>query len=457
MSVQSTVETLKTDRNKGLTFNEVTKRQAKYGPNKMADKKRKSALVRFLLQIHQPLIYVLLVSATIALYFSEYVDAGVIYGVVVANAVMGFVQEDKALKALSGLAQSLSVQAHVIRDSQLQTIDAKDLTLGDVVVLHSGEKIPADLRLIEVHDLKVDESVLTGESVPVEKTIEKLGEKTVLADRTNMVFASTFATFGQAKAVVVDIGDKTQIGKISKLIHSAADLKTPLTEKIEAFSSKLLWFIVGLSVLAFGVGFFKGLPFVDTFMSAIAMAVAAIPEGLPAALTIILAIGVGRMSKRKAIVRKLPAVETLGSTSIICSDKTGTLTENKMTVQRVVTIHGDFAVSGTGYQIKGAFEPNTKDKALDLVLKTGVLCNDACLKNTSARVSVEGDPTEIALLVAAEKHGLSVNALRAKVSCVDAIPFEAAYQYMAVLGADKTIYMKGATEAILPYCAYQMD
>ena len=457
MSVSSTLEALKTDKNKGLTLTEVAKRQAKYGPNKMAEKKGKSALVRFLLQIHQPLIYVLLVSATIALYFGEYVDAGVIYGVVVANAIMGFVQEDKALKALSSLAQSLSVQAHVIRDTQLQTIDAKDLTVGDVVVLHSGEKIPADLRLIEVHDLKVDEAALTGESVPVEKTVEKLGEKTVLADRTNMAFASTFATFGQAKAVVVEIGDETQIGKISKLIHNTADLKTPLTEQIEAFSSKLLWFIVALSVLAFAVGFFKGLPFVDTFMSAIAMAVAAIPEGLPAALTIILAIGVGRMSKRKAIVRKLPAVETLGSTSIICSDKTGTLTENKMTVQRVVTMSGDFSVSGTGYQIKGAFEPNVKDNALELVLKTGVLCNDACLKITPARVSVEGDPTEIALLVSAEKHGLSVDALREKVPCQDAIPFEAAYQYMAVLGADKTIYVKGATEAILPYCAYQMD
>ena len=436
----------------GLTSKQVDDYRTQYGLNEMTMKKGKSALLRFWLQIHQPLIYVLLISATIALYFGEYVDASVIYGVVVVNAVMGFVQEDKALKALDSLSKSITVKTHVIRDNDVLEIDSKELVPGDIVILRSGEKVPADLRLLQVHDLKIDESALTGESVPVEKVSEELPDNTLLADRRNMAFASTLVTFGQAKAVVVETGDHSQIGQISKMIHEAADLKTPLTEKIESFSGKLLWFIVFLSVLAFAVGFYKGLPFVDTFMSAIAMAVAAIPEGLPAALTIILAIGVSRMSKRKAIVRKLPAVETLGSTSIICSDKTGTLTENKMTVQKIVCAGQEYSVSGNGYAIKGTIEPQDDNQALIACLKTGILCNEAQLKSSGP----QGDPTEIALLVSAEKKGIKVKELREEIKCMDEIPFESAYQYMAVLGSDQTLYVKGATEAILPYCTHQM-
>ena len=457
LSIKETIDAFESDAKKGLSSEQVEKNRQIYGANRISAAKGQSALLRFALQIHQPLIYVLLFSATMALYLGEYVDAAVIYGVVLVNAIMGFVQEDKALKALDNLTKTIKLSAHVIRDCNVEVVDSAELVPGDIVILRSGEKVPADMRLIQVHDLKVDESALTGESVPVEKDDHSLPENTVLAERNNMVYASTLATFGQAKAIVTETGNHTEIGKISRMIADAKDLKTPLTEKIEDFSGKLLWLIVFFSVLSFGVGIYKGLPFTETFMSAVAMAVAAIPEGLPAAVTIILAIGVSRMSKRNAIVRKLPAVETLGSTSIICSDKTGTLTENKMTVQLIVAGGEEFCVSGNGYDFVGEITPDTPNAALMEVLKTGVLCNDAHIRQIDDVTFHEGDPTEIALLVAAEKKSLPAETLRQEYPSVDEIPFESDYQYMASLRNDKTIYLKGATEAILPYCTHMLD
>lgn len=446
-----------TDKNKGLSSEDVKKNRELYGSNIISSAKRQSAFVRFFLQIHQPLIYVLIISASIALYLGEYVDASVIYGVVLVNAFMGFFQEDKALKSLENLTKSITVQAHIIRDNNVMIVNAQELVPGDLVIIRSGEKVPADLRLIQVHDLKIDESALTGESVPVEKNAIILPKNTLLADQTNMVFASTLITFGQAKAIVVETGNNSEIGKISKMIADAKDLKTPLTEKIEQFSGKLLWLIVFLSALSFAVGMYKGLSFTETFMSAIAMAVAAIPEGLPAAVTIILAIGVNRMSKRKAIVRKLPAVETLGSTSIICSDKTGTLTENRMTVQKIFAANQEFSISGNGYDLVGCITPNEKNQALEQCLITGALCNDANLTCVNGICSTEGDPTEIALLVSALKKGYDFKVLREAVPCQDEIPFESDYQYMACLCNNSTIYVKGATEAILPFCTHVMN
>ena len=441
----------------GLSEEEAQKRLEKYGLNTLTPPKGKSAWLRFFLQIHQPLIYVLILSATIALCLGEYVESGVIYGVVIGNAIMGFVQEDKALKALSSLSKNIPMMTTVLRDGQSMVIASQNIVPGDIVLLHSGDKVPADMRLLEVHDIKINESVLTGESLPVEKQIDKLPEKTLLGDKVNMAFASTLAVFGSATGVVVSTGDNTEIGKISRMIAAAEDIKTPLTEKVEIFSSKLLWLIVFLSLLAFGVGIYKGLPVVDTFMAGVAMAVAAIPEGLPAAMTIILAIGVNRMLKHKAIIRKLPAVETLGSSTVICSDKTGTLTENKMTVQNVFCGGTNYEVSGSGYQLEGTFVPEeSTSKVLTTCLKTGVLCNDANLWDNSGTFSPSGDPTEIALLVSASKHGIIPSQLREKVCCVDTIPFEAVYQYMACLYDDKVIYMKGSIEAILPLCEKQM-
>lgn len=447
----------KTDKNRGLSEKQVREYRQKYGINLISAKKKQNAFIRFLLQIHQPLIYVLLVSATIALYLGEYIDAVVIYGVVIINALVGFFQEGKALKALDKLTKALTVQAHVIRGNNVAVIDAKELVPGDVVIIRSGDKIPADLRLIQVNDLKIDESILTGESVPVEKNAYIMEPNTPLADRANMAYASTFATYGQAKAIVVETGNNTEIGKISQMINNAQDLKTPLTENIEEFSNKLLRLIVVLSLLAFGAGLYKGLDLINTFMAAVAMAVAAIPEGLPAAVTIILAIGVSRMSKRRAIVRKLPAVETLGSTSIICSDKTGTLTENKMTVQKVFAGGTDYDVSGTGYDFEGTMSPDNANIALMACLKTGVLCNESGFTEIDGVFCPEGDPTELALLVSAYKKGILFPALRSEIPELDAIPFESDYQYMASLRQDKTIYIKGACEALLPYCSKVMD
>ncbi len=456
-TTEAVLDVFKTDVHAGLTSTQVEAARAKYGMNQIPAPKGKSALIRFLLQIHQPLIYVLILSATIALFLGEYVDASVIYGVVIGNAVLGFFQEDKALKDLAKLTQTIELKAHVVRDNQVQSLPACDLVPGDLVLLYSGDKVPADIRLIQVTDLKVEEASLTGESVPVEKNASVLPPETLLADRKNMVYSSTLVTFGSGKGIVTSIGQETEIGKISQMIHDAVDLKTPLTVKIEDFSGKLLWLIVFFSVLAFIVGWAKGMPFVDTFMSGVAMAVAAIPEGLPAAVTIILAIGVNRMLKRRAIVRKLPAVETLGSTSIICSDKTGTLTENKMTVQKIVAGGSSFDVTGTGYDGVGQILPNVPNVALDMCLKTGVLCNTASLGHDKMHADAEGDPTEIALLVSALKRGKEVATPNNENACVSSIPFESAYQYMACLHADGVIYVKGAVEAILPFCVGQMD
>ncbi len=457
LSGQKVLDFFQTDKNAGLTSEQVEKARAQYGLNQVKPPKGQSAWIRFLLQIHQPLIYVLILSATIALFLGEYVDATVIYGVVIGNAIMGFFQEGKALKELAKLTQTIELKAHVVRDNNVVGISATELVPGDIVMMYSGDKVPADIRLLQVADLKVEESSLTGESVPVEKQTDVLPDGTLLGDRTNMAFAGTLLTFGSAKGVVVATGEQTEIGKIAQMIHSAEDLKTPLTLKIEAFSQKLLWLIVFFSVLAFVVGYAKGLPFVETFMSGVAMAVAAIPEGLPAAVTIILAIGVNRMLKRRAIVRKLPAVETLGSTSIICSDKTGTLTENKMTVRKIVAGGDVFDVSGNGYDGVGEITPKADNQALTMCLKAAALCNTATLGKRKDHADAEGDPTEIALLVSALKGGMSVKELTKQNPCVATIPFESAYQYMACLHADKTVYVKGATEAILPFCTAQMN
>jgi len=446
---------LKTNANRGLTAEDVEARQKKYGANALTPPKMPSVAKRLFDQVNQPLLYVLLLSATLAVYFGEYIDASVIYGVVAVNALMGFYQEDKALKALMRLSQNVRMFTNVLRDGQVHHILAEELVPGDIVLLYSGDKVPADMRLITVADFKADEAPLTGESVPVAKQIEALKKETPLGDRTCMVFASTYATFGAAKAVVTETGDNTQMGKIASLIQKTPDLKTPLTLKIEAFSQKLLWLIVVFSVIALTVGVMKHVPFIEMFMSAVAMAVAAIPEGLPAAMTIILAIGVGRMLKENAIVRKLPSVETLGSTSVICSDKTGTLTQNKMTVQQIVTATGSYTVSGTGYDKDGAIlDGGDKDSAVHWCLKTGAFCNTAAWKSAE---KIDGDPTEVALLVSAYKGGIAYQDIQKMTPEVSAIPFESAYKYMATLRQDKTVYVKGSVDAILPFCTQMMN
>ncbi|QPK61564.1 cation-transporting P-type ATPase [Methylomonas sp. LL1] len=452
----------------GLSEAEAQKRLADYGPNRLTPRKGKSPLRLFLSQFHQPLVYILLLSAAITAFLEEWVDSSVIFGVVLVNAIIGFIQEANALRAINALAQVLNISSTVLRDGQRRQISASELAPGDLVFLQSGDKVPADLRLLQIRELQIDESALTGESVPVEKQTGTLDAATILADRNNMAYSSTLVTYGGGLGLVVGTGDRTEIGLINRMIASATDLETPLTQKISQFSQLLLWIIIGCAVLTFGVGVWRGHSMLDMFMACVALAVGAIPEGLPAAITITLAIGVSRMAKRNAIIRKLPAVETLGSTTVICSDKTGTLTQNQMTVQTIYTGGEYFEVGGSGYTPEGKFNLNGEtitpqiNPALMECLKAGLLCNDARLVADPDNWSIEGDPTEGALLVAAHKAGLHQTQVSSDHPRLDAIPFESQHQFMATLHHNlaqdaRHIYMKGSIESLLSRCDKAFD
>ena len=328
---------LETTIQEGLSSSEVIKRQNHYGLNEIKQKSGNNQFIIFLGQFNQPLIYILLAASFATAILKELTDSLVIFGVVIINAIIGFFQEVKARKAIESLGKSVSKEANVIRDGKRQRIPSSQLTIGDIVILQSGDKTPADIRFIKVRELQIDESALTGESVPVIKNTAAIEKNTILAERTNMAYSSTLVTYGVGTGVVVAIGNDTEIGKINQLIATADVLETPLTKLIAGFSKVILYFILGLAGLIFLIGVLRGEKIVEMFMAAVAFAVGAIPEGLPAALTITLAIGVSKMAKRHAIIRKLPAVETLGSTNVICSDKTGTLTKNQMTVQNIFT------------------------------------------------------------------------------------------------------------------------
>ncbi|MFA5367291.1 MAG: HAD-IC family P-type ATPase, partial [Dehalococcoidia bacterium] len=448
----------------GLTSAEVALRHERFGHNVITQKKGHSPLKMFINQFRQPLMYILVIAGIVIIVLQEWVDAGVIFGVVIINAVVGFVQESKAQKAIEALSKAITAEATVIRDGKKQRVRASDLTIGDIVLLQSGDKVPADLRLLQVRELQISEAALTGESIPVVKQTEELVEDTILADRYNIAFSSTLVTYGTGTGVVTAIGNDTEIGRINQMIASAIILSTPLTKQIAHFSKLLLYIIIGLAGITFVAGLLRGEDTINMFMAAVALAVAAIPEGLPAAMTITLAIGVSKMAKRHAIIRKLPAVETLGSVSVICSDKTGTLTQNQMTVQE---IHADgklIDVTGVGYSPQGEFRHDGKvadaesDVALRESLICGLLCNEANVVSSGEEWRVEGDPTEAALIVAANKAGLTRESLLSKLPRLDAIPFESHHMYMATLhheiDKDKhVIYMKGSLESILSRCS----
>lgn len=467
-SAAETVARLETNAEKGLSSAEVARRHTLFGPNVLTPKKGKPAWLRFLLQFNQPLVYILLAAALITFLLREWVDSSVIFGVVLINSIVGFLQEAKALNALAALAKAMTTQAVVIRDGVEKTVPSQGLVPGDIVLISSGDKVPADMRLLKVRELQVSESALTGESVPVEKKAEAIGAETVLADRVNMVYTSGLVTYGQGRAVVVAIGDHTEVGRISELISTAEDLETPLTKKIAHFSRFLLYVILGMAALTFFVGLLRGQPPVEMFMAAVALAVGAIPEGLPAAVTITLAIGVSRMAKRRAIIRKLPAVETLGSAMIICSDKTGTLTENQMTVQEIFAGGSLYQVTGAGYLPQGDIREGDRPVAvsdqplLKECLTAGLLCNTARLVEKSGRYEIEGDPTEGALIVSARKAALDERTLAAALKRVDTLPFESQHQYMATLhdggeGNRRVVYMKGSVEKVLERCGDLAD
>jgi magnesium-transporting ATPase (P-type) len=457
------LELLETSVAQGLDGSEAERRKQQFGPNALATPKGKSALLLFAQQFNQPLVYILLVATLVTLFLREWVDAGVIFGVVLVNALIGFIQESKAVKAIESLSRTMTTTATVLRNGVRRQVPAAELVPGDIVLLQSGDKVPADLRLLTVKELQVDESALTGESVPVQKNKEPQPLNTVLADRLNMTYSSTLVTYGIATGVVVATGQGTEIGRINELIASADILATPLTKKIARFSGLLLYVILGLAVATFVVGVMRGGTWIDMFMAVVALAVGAIPEGLPAAVTITLAIGVSKMAKRNAIIRKLPAVETLGSTTVICSDKTGTLTQNQMTVQEVYAGGDLFAVSGGGYEPEGEFSREGErveaagNPALRECLRAGLLCNDAVLtQGEEGEWRVEGDPTEAALVVAARKAGLEREVLAVELPRLDVIPFESRYQFMATLHGGKggrMVYLKGSVESILARCS----
>lgn len=450
---------LGTSTEKGLDQFEIEQRLKNFGNNAITGKKAKSRLERFLMQFHQPLVYILLAAGLVTAYLGEWVDAVVILGVVLVNAVVGHIQETKAVKALDSLSSSMSTEASVIRSGTTARVNALEIVPGDVVVLKSGDKVPADIRLVAAKELRIDESTLTGESLPVDKDETTLAPETVLAERTSMAYAGTLVSFGQGRGVVVATGNMTEIGRISGMIDDAEELDTPLTRKITRFSHMLLIAILALASASFVLGLLRGQPMNEIFIAAVALAVGAIPEGLPAAVTIILALGVSRMATQKAIIRKLPAVETLGGTTVICSDKTGTLTENKMTVQSVVSGGITYSVSGTGYNPEGEVKPEQDaveaNTAVEECLRAGLLCNDSRIVVKEGSRTVEGDPTEGALLVSAAKYGLDRDKEEAQYKRVDELPFESQWQYMATLherDETRVVFLKGAVERILDCC-----
>ncbi|MBN2148332.1 MAG: cation-transporting P-type ATPase [Anaerolineales bacterium] len=455
---EEVLELLDSDPQNGLDIFEIQHRRERFGLNVLTPRKGKSPLMRFLLQFNNPLVIILLVASVITAVLKDATDALVIFGVVLINAVIGYIQEARAEQSIAALAKTMTTEAAVIRSGKVTRLPAAELVPGDIVQLQAGSRVPADMRLIASRDLQVTEAALTGESLPVEKDADlAIAQDAVLAERRTMAYASTLVTYGTATCIVVATGDGSEIGRISQLISSAAELETPLTRKISQFSRVLLVAILILSVFTFGIGVLRGQPVVDTLMAAIALAVGAIPEGLPAAVTVTLAIGVSRMARRRAIIRNLPAVETLGSTTVICSDKTGTLTQNQMTVQEIHTLGGTYAVEGVGYQPEGAIARDwEKDAAVSETLKAGLLCNDSQLVEAEGRWMVQGDPTEGALLVSARKSQLDPDEASYPAR-LDSIPFDSQHQFMATLHSDGKVYVKGAAEVLLERCAGALD
>ena len=465
LAADAVLEQLQSDPETGLGDDEARQRQEHYGPNALTAKKGRSPLVKFLLQFNDPLLYILIIAGTVKAFLGEWVNAGVIWAVTVINALISFVQEAKAENAIAALAASVTTEATVLRNGEAMRLASTELVPGDIVQLSAGDKVPADMRLLQARNLQVDESSLTGESVAAEKHLNVTDAATPLADRNNMVYAGSFVTYGQGQGIVTTIGNDTETGRISALLGQENALSTPLTRKFSAFSHMLVYVIVAVAAITFGVGVWRGQSAALMFEAAVALAVSAIPEGLPAVVTITLATGVSRMAKRHAIIRKLPAVETLGSTTIICSDKTGTLTENQMTVQGIYAGGHNYHLSGGGYQPEGEIRDDDEglvdNDALPVplrkVLEAGVLCNDSSLEQKEGRWKVIGDPTEGAFLTAARKAAIDRKALQRAYPRIDSIPFDSSFKYMATLhrnlAQDETIiYVKGSVESVLQRC-----
>lgn len=448
----------------GLTAAEAQQRAEQYGPNLLPQAAGPSLWYRFFKHFHDTLIYVLLFSAAVTALLGHWLDTIVILAVVIINAVIGFIQEGKAEQALAGIRQMLSVHANVCRDGHWQQVPAEQLVPGDVVKIRSGDRVPADLRLLDTTELRIEESALTGESQPVAKQTEPVALDAALGDRSCLAFSGTLVTSGRGIAVVTAIGAATEIGQINQLLSEVQGITTPLTRQMQQFGRYLAVVIALLALLMLAVGMLlHDYSHAEVFLAAISFAVAAIPEGLPAILTITLALGVKQMAERNAITRRLNAVETLGAVTVICSDKTGTLTRNEMTAKEVVTVQGQYQVSGVGYQPQGelrlAEQPVNlaAHPALAALIEVVAVANDSQLVEKDGQWLVHGEPTEGALLCLAEKAGFE----REQHQRLAVIPFESENKFMASLeqrtDGSRQLLLKGAPDRLLPRCSVQLN
>lgn len=462
MDADSVLEEVDSSIEKGLDTGEAEKRLQSHGKNRLPEKIKKSAIVRFLAHFHNVLIYVLLVAAGVTALMEHWVDTVVILAVVIINGAVGFVQEGKAEKALEGIKKMLSLEARVFRDGAWKTINAEQVVPGDIVELNSGDKVPADVRIVKQKNLRVEESALTGESTDVGKTTEPASEDAVVGDRKSMAFSGTMITYGTATGVVVATGSKTEIGKITEMMTGVEEITTPLLQKIDRFAIRLSVFILVFAGAFFGFGyFFRDYSLFELFIATIGVVVASIPEGLPAIITITLAIGVQRMAGRNAIIRHLPSVETLGSVSVICSDKTGTLTKNEMTVKKVITADSEYEIEGSGYRPEGEIKKGDSavkvedEPVLESLVKAVRACNDASIQETDGDDwELVGTPTEGALITFSHKAGLG----EFSPERIDRIPFESEHKYMATLNevnGKRVLYLKGAPERLLDMATRQ--
>jgi magnesium-transporting ATPase (P-type) len=455
----------------GLTHEQAAQRLLRYGPNRLDEAKPASVWQRVLRHLNNVLLYVLIAAALVTGLMGHWVDTFVIIAVVVLNVAIGFVQEGKAEKALQAIRHLLAPHAVVLRDGRQQDIDAADLVPGDVVLLASGDSLPADVRLLQARNLRIDEAALTGESVPVDKQVDAVADDAAIGDRICMGYAGTLVTQGQARAVVVATGAATEIGRIGRMLEAVEQGTTPLLRKMQDFGRILTLFILATGGLLFLFGtLVRGMGAGEMFMAAVGLSVAAIPEGLPAIMTITLAIGVQRMAARNAVIRRLPAVEALGSVTVICSDKTGTLTRNEMTVQEVICAGQSLDVEGAGYAPTGnlllqgsavdAAALAARSPAAAALVEAAALCNDASLHEKEQHWVLAGDPTEGALLTLAMKAGLSPTVVQVDRPRLDVIPFESEHRFMATLhacGAGSEVLVKGAPERILAMCSQQLE
>ncbi|WP_420391177.1 cation-translocating P-type ATPase [Marinobacter sp.] len=448
-----------------LGSEEATSRLATHGPNRLPEGRSSGPFARLGRQLQNFLIYVLLAAAAITGALGHWIDAGVILAVVVIQTLVGFVQEGKAEQALSAIRHMLAPKARVVREDGQHQVDAADLVPGDTVLLEPGDRVPADIRLEKCHNLKIEEAILTGESEAVEKSPEPAGKETALGDQNGMAFSGTMVSTGTGRGVVVRTGATTEIGRISSLLAQTTSLKTPLLEQMDRFARLLSIIVIAAGVAIFVGGLlFSGLPFRELFMAVVGLTVAAIPEGLPAILTITLAIGVRQMARRQAVVRRMPVIESLGAVSVICSDKTGTLTRNEMMVTTAVQGHGRLEVTGEGYELEGTIRQNKQPAkvtgALEELARAAALCNDAHLDFRDGTPHLQGDPMEAALKVFAHKASFDIEASASAWPRKDEIPFDTQTRFMATLNHDHhghgVVYVKGAPERILDMCEAEL-